>query len=322
MSATDAEKQAIMAGAYWPLALGLIGSSVTPTYAAPGDVALNVDRGDGTLGTRTDCPANKAVLGTLYGDPASQIEGEYAPATPTIPSVSVVNDLTGTSVTVTVDGDAGVTNYIIRKTPSATGWTAAGSRSGDGTVSVTGLTENQSYIISAYSTKDAVNSQPAPAVFITPTANATIIGAFRLERGIYYTLANTAAIAAVVSTRIYPAGSVPQNAALPYIIFQRMDNAHIRHMTGGAGIAKATYKFAAWAAEQDTAQDLCDRIRHVFDNKRSATWGDPAAYVNLLGSFLDADLRDFEEPVDGSEQGPCVAGLTVLFWHAESVTSA
>lgn len=71
---------------------------------------------------------------------------------PTTPTLSVT---TGDgSVTATIDGDAGVTNYLKYKSPSHSSWQDGGSRSGDGDITVSGLSEDVPYIFIAYSMDD------------------------------------------------------------------------------------------------------------------------------------------------------------------------
>lgn len=59
--------------------------------------------------------------------------------TPNAPVITGANDGTGTSFTVTIDGDTGVTNYLWYKKNSDVAWTNGGNRVGDGDIQVTGL---------------------------------------------------------------------------------------------------------------------------------------------------------------------------------------
>lgn len=68
-----------------------------------------------------------AATGTFTGTPA---------AAPSASTFTVAEDGDGTNFTVTITGDAGVTNYVRYRAPGATTWTDGGSRAGDGTVQV------------------------------------------------------------------------------------------------------------------------------------------------------------------------------------------
>lgn len=101
----------------------------------------------------------------------------HAPATggtpPSAPTVTAVNDETGTSITLTIDGDAGATNYAYYRAYGTAGWTAGLSRSGDGDIQQTGLTAETLYHAFAIS-KDAEDrySLPSDVVEIRTTVPA------------------------------------------------------------------------------------------------------------------------------------------------------
>lgn len=85
------------------------------------------------------------------------------PAAPTISAAA------GTAqVTVTVDGDAGVTNYLKYKSSSQSAWQDGGSVSGDGDIVVTGLSNDTPYIFCVYSQASAgPYSLPSAALIVT-----------------------------------------------------------------------------------------------------------------------------------------------------------
>lgn len=84
-------------------------------------------------------------------------------ATPTITAVAA-----GTTVTITIDGDPGVTNQLLYKAAADTDWTNGGAHVGDGDIVISELTRGTTYHFVAYSaTDDAVASLPSPAVSIT-----------------------------------------------------------------------------------------------------------------------------------------------------------
>jgi hypothetical protein len=88
---------------------------------------------------------------------------EAAPAAPTL-AVAV----SGTSVIATITGAAGAMHFLEYKGSSHTAWQSGGSRSGDGTITVTGLSYDIPYIFTAYSQIEAGPlSTPAVAVAVT-----------------------------------------------------------------------------------------------------------------------------------------------------------
>lgn len=145
-------------------------------YPAVGAVLDGTLYGWDTLtGTRDDCPTDKAVLGTEYGDPADPLVGTYTAGgvRPDAPGIEVANDETGTSATVTLTGDEETyTHYVYYKKRSATAWTAGGSRTGDGGITVTGLTEDTYDFIAISKNVDNLYSVPSAEIHVRVTAGA------------------------------------------------------------------------------------------------------------------------------------------------------
>ena len=81
-------------------------------------------------------------------------------AAPNAPSITCT---AGTNqVTVTIDGDDSVTNYVLYKAATDSDWTAGGNRSGDGDVVVSSLDNDVPYTFCAYSKNaEGLNSLPS-----------------------------------------------------------------------------------------------------------------------------------------------------------------
>ena len=75
--------------------------------------------------------------------------GQMRSNKPSAPTLSL-SAASGT-VVATISGDDGVTNYLKYKSTSQTSWQDGGSRSGDGTITVTGLASGVVYLFVAYS---------------------------------------------------------------------------------------------------------------------------------------------------------------------------
>lgn len=85
------------------------------------------------------------------------------PANQPVIEVSVLD----TTVTVTIDGDDGVTNQLMFMAETDTDWTNGGQHSGDGDIAVADLDRGTTYIFSAYSfTGDSIVSLFAAPVLI------------------------------------------------------------------------------------------------------------------------------------------------------------
>jgi len=87
-------------------------------------------------------------------------------ATPTTPTLLIVNDETGTSVTATVGGDAGVTNSLYYRRITTLAWTAGLTRVDDGDIQQTGLVANALYEFVAVSDLGGYVSLPSSPVTV------------------------------------------------------------------------------------------------------------------------------------------------------------
>ena len=86
---------------------------------------------------------------------------------PSQPTISAADDGSGSSFTVTVAGDAGVTNYVYYHKSTDFQWTSGGDRSGDGDVQVADLAEGSRYVVVAV-------SKSAGGVYSLPSDPATV----------------------------------------------------------------------------------------------------------------------------------------------------
>jgi hypothetical protein len=97
--------------------------------------------------------------------------------TPQAPSLSLVSS--GTSIIATITGAENATHILKYKGSSDTSWQSAGSRQGDGIITVTGLGYNIPYIFICYSQIDGgVYSLPAVALAATLAAASTDLNPF------------------------------------------------------------------------------------------------------------------------------------------------
>ncbi len=82
-------------------------------------------------------------------------------ATPSVPAIT--SSVSGTTATITFDGDAGVTNYLFYKAAGASAWTVAGNRAADGDITVAGLSAGVRYTFVGYS-YNATGGNSAPSI--------------------------------------------------------------------------------------------------------------------------------------------------------------
>ncbi len=89
---------------------------------------------------------------------------------PAEPTLSVVNDGNGSSVTATVDGDSAVTNSLYYRAAGDSSWTAGLTRSADGDIVQTGLTADTLYDFIVVSSLGGYNSLPSAVVGVYVTS--------------------------------------------------------------------------------------------------------------------------------------------------------
>ena len=104
---------------------------------------------------------------------AVQFQGWYEapaaavmPATPRITSFSEGNQ----AITITVDGDAGVTNTMYLRKPGDTDWTTGSSRTGDGDITTSSLDNKVTFEIVCVSSDGGSTSLPSRSIFVQPRA--------------------------------------------------------------------------------------------------------------------------------------------------------
>ena len=132
------------------------------------------DTVDGNAGVYHEATTAEVEKEVTFGA-SSGLTGTYEVAAGDPPAAPTVTLAAGTGqVVVTIDGDAGVTNYVKYKGSADTAWQAGGSRSGDGDVTVSNLSNDIPYIIIVFS-KDGSDlySPPALASIVTLTATAS-----------------------------------------------------------------------------------------------------------------------------------------------------
>lgn len=93
-----------------------------------------------------------------------------------------------------------------------------------------------------------------------------------VEKHLTAKLAATAAVTALVSSRVYPV-QAPQSADLPYIIYSRAATRFPSMKSEGAsaGTGVATISLSSWASTYSAAKGLADAVRGAVDGWRDQT---------------------------------------------------
>lgn len=107
-----------------------------------------------------------------------------------------------------------------------------------------------------------------------------------LEEKIFDQLSADTAIAAAVSTRIYPV-IAPQNAAYPHVTYQRISGGQVNSLDGYGGTENPRIQIDCWAETYAAAKSLA---KAVMDSMLEAT-----AFTALMIS--DQDLSELDQPI-------------------------
>jgi len=123
------------------------------------------------------------------------------------------------------------------------------------------------------------------------------------------------AVTDLVAARIYP-GQAPQDAALPYIVFNRISSERFPHMTSPSGLARARVQFDVYASSQLEAEDVRNALRLWLDGYDKAM-GSANLDVRLV--TLENEADDLLPPQDASDTGNFNIIMDFFFTYAESI---
>ena len=109
------------------------------------------------------------------------------------------------------------------------------------------------------------------------------------EAFIYGRLTSTAAITAIVGTKVFPV-MAPQGTIAPLVIYQRMNVSREPSLTGPTGVPVVTLQLTSWASSYETAKTLAREIRLAVDGY-TGTYGDVTIQrTNLVGEMDGAEM--------------------------------
>lgn len=120
-------------------------------------------------------------------------------------------------------------------------------------------------------------------------------------------------VVALVATRIYPIGEVPQNPVLPYVCYQRVTGYRVRSVRGPSGLARSRVQIDCYAASYESAQALGEAVKKVdgYSGRPSAAVGD------VQGVQYITERDDVETTTAGGKLHRHSADYYI--WHEEEV---
>jgi len=124
-----------------------------------------------------------------------------------------------------------------------------------------------------------------------------------IEEALYSHLAADGGVSALVGNRIYPI-EAPQQAALPYLVYQRVSGPRVRSHSGPSGLASPRFQITGAAETYPSLRALMNAVRVALDGFRGTMGGG----VEVGAAFVENEL-DSEET--------SVSRLDVVLWHKE-----
>ena len=292
---------------------------------------LMTDPGAGDFSLQAASPARHAghgsgvlsdVAGVAYDvhhpDIGAKSTGALTVVAPSI--TTAVDDASGTTVTLTLDADNELDVLTVRYRQSRTtasttdsDWTVFGStRTGDGTLQITGLSTNKYDFIATAARANEI-SLPSNVISATVTTGATI----DVARAFRQLLIDDATVQGLVDARVYR-DVAPQEGDLPIIVYTVVDDVPFNHLQAQADEAIARVRCDAYAVKHDGARALADAVREATNGFRgTVTTSDGSLSVTLLQ--MDASSDGYIEPATAQEIGIYMVRMDFRVGHAESV---
>jgi len=130
-----------------------------------------------------------------------------------------------------------------------------------------------------------------------------------IEEALYYHLSHTAGVTALVSTRIYPLVA-PQDAARPYLVYQRISTPRVRSHSGPSGLAHPRFQITGVAASYSAARGLANAVRAALDGYSGAMGSAPGVQT---AAFVDNENDGYSDGIPAY-----IFRLDVILWHQET----
>ena len=127
-----------------------------------------------------------------------------------------------------------------------------------------------------------------------------------IEEALFSRLSGHAGLAALVGDRIYPQ-VLPQGGTFPALTYAKTKGERVQAMGGNPGIARVTFRVAAWSDVYSDAKDASAQVRDALER-----WSGTEAGVTVLDSFLGDELDGYDDETQRHQ-----AALDVDIIHTE-----
>ena len=138
-----------------------------------------------------------------------------------------------------------------------------------------------------------------------------------IEQAFLYHCQNAAGITALIGTRFYPEGGVPESPTTPFATYERTSIERQRSQSGKNGLVQARIQVVAWAETQLSASAIAKAFADVLDQYRGSM-GAPAATVAVRGLSTDPASDQTSPPIDASATGMFATQVDFVVWYVET----
>lgn len=121
-----------------------------------------------------------------------------------------------------------------------------------------------------------------------------------IEERLFYYLTGNPGVAALVTDRVYPL-IAPQDAALPYLVYQRISTARERSHSGPSGLAHPRFQVTAVAATYSAVRNLANAVRIALDGSALAQ-----------AVFVENEMEAWDDSAEAY-----VCRIDAIIWHEE-----
>lgn len=122
-----------------------------------------------------------------------------------------------------------------------------------------------------------------------------------IEVAVRSLLLASSSLSAVVGVRIAP-GSVSEQTAMPYIVYNRFASDHQNHMQGASGLVFARIQLDLFAETWAHIEAMTEAIRNRIDGYRGTVTVNSQT-LRIQQAHLEGVRDNYIAPTDGSDNG-------------------
>lgn len=128
-----------------------------------------------------------------------------------------------------------------------------------------------------------------------------------VRQAVFYQLANTAGVTALVGTRVYP-GLLPQQPTMPALVYQLINNDRVQVHRGQTTGAKARIQVTCWGNSEASVAAVKEQVRVAM-----IAMAGSVASVTIDGVVCEGEVEGFEPDTIRH-----YIALDFFVWHREA----